>query len=162
MPPDLAAALDTGVCSELQARFASANAWEYNDYPEAHVWWTQLLPDFVAELRAQRDAARAELERRNRADQIHVIDAFLRQHDAAVTARDTAREARDAAVAAITHMEEVLDSKKRLIDSMIERIDMLETYIGTLEAALEHLNPDWRQSVVRHPPVCCGMCCTDL
>ena len=65
-------------------------------------------------------------------------------------------------MAAIAHMEEVLDSKKRLIDSMIERIDMLETYIGTLEAALEHFNPDWRQSVVHHPPVCCGMCCTDL
>ena len=50
MPPDLAAALDTAVCEEMRARFASTSAWAYNDDPEEHVWWTQLLPDFVAEL----------------------------------------------------------------------------------------------------------------
>ena len=59
-------------------------------------------------------------------------------------------------------MRGMIDSENRLIDGMIERIDMLETYAGTLEAELECLNPDWRESVVRPQPVRCGMCCAEL
>ena len=99
MPPDLAAALDTDVCAELRARFASTSAWAYDDDPEAHVWWTQLLPDFVAELRAERDKARAERDKVRAA--VHAAcDAVLRQRDAAVAERDAAVAERDAAVAA--------------------------------------------------------------
>ena len=38
----------------------------------------------------------------------------------------------------------------------------LPLHIGTLEAELERMNPDWRQSVVRVQPVRCGMCCAEL
>lgn len=93
MPPDLAAgaaALGTVVCEEMQGRFASRNARAYDNDPEARVWWTQLLPDFVDELRAERDAARAERDAA-RAE----CGAFLRQRDAAVVERDAAEAERD-------------------------------------------------------------------
>ena len=60
LPPDLAAVLGTAACEELHTRFSDRDAWDYNDDPEAHVWWSQILPNFVDTLLAERDAARAE------------------------------------------------------------------------------------------------------
>ena len=37
-------------------RVGGRDAWQYDDDPESHVWWTQILPEFVAELRAERAA----------------------------------------------------------------------------------------------------------
>ena len=39
---------------------------------------------------------------------------------------------------------------------------LLDTYVQTLEAELERVNPDWRTVCVRVQPVRCGMCCTTL
>ena len=50
----------------------------------------------------------------------------------------------------------------KALDGACDRIDMLETYIQTLEAELERVNPDWRTVCVRVQPVRCGMCCTTL
>ena len=117
MPPDLTAALDTAVCAELQGRFAGANAWDYNDDPEAHVWWTQLLPDFVAELRAQRDAARAERDKARDVARAVGVEA-LRQREAA-HAREHSQLAERHAAELSAHdrahaMDQALAAEKRL------------------------------------------------
>ena len=140
MPPDLAAVLDTDVCAELQSRFASANAWDYNDDPEAHVWWTQLLPDFVAELRAERDAARRECDAlsRERDTAVAARDAAVAARDNADLARDAADAARDDAEAARNaavdealkwewNVDRVQQSQQRRIELYCARIEELET-----------------------------------
>ena len=99
MPPDLVAVLDAAACEEMRARYGDKDAYWYDDDLQAHVWWTQILPEFVHALLTERDAARAE---RNaaRVEWERLIQSrheVCRQRDAAVSARDAAEKARKAA-----------------------------------------------------------------
>ena len=140
IPSDLAGLLGKAARDELEECFGGRDAWEYDDDPESHVWWTQILPDFVAELRAERDAARAERDAA-RAQ----MSAVCRQRDAAVAARDAAEEARDAAEeardAAVAARDDAIDeacaanmnvvgvqhSQQQRINLYCARIEELET-----------------------------------
>ena len=139
IPSDLAGLLAKAARDELEERFGGRDAWEYDDDPESHVWWTQILPEFVAELRAERDAARAERDAA-RAAACAEMSAVCRQRDAAVAARDAAEEARDAAVAARDaavdeacaanmNVVGVQHSQQQRINLYCERIEELETEI---------------------------------
>ena len=146
-------------------------------------WWPFVF-EYINELRAGRDAARREEQERTalaaqeQARLALALEEARRQRDEAVQARDTAREeAADAIQGADAAVDRLLSAELRIIrkdermkcmdealDWACERIDMLETYIGTLEAELERVNPDWKTVCVRDRvrPVRCGMCCTEL
>jgi hypothetical protein len=83
IPADLISALDSDCCEEMRTRFASRNAWDYDTDPGSHVWWTQILPEFVEALREERDSARAER------DSVHAEVRRL------IESRDEVRRQRD-------------------------------------------------------------------
>ena len=132
IPPDLTAVLDAAACSEICERFGHRDAHNYDDDPEAHVWWTQILPDYVDELRAERDELRAEWERvvRSREEVRRQRDAAVADRVAAEEERDAAVEARDAAVdeecVANMRVVSVQQSQQRRINLYCARIEELE------------------------------------
>ena len=68
----------------MRESFGNRDALYYAVDPEFHVWWTQILPEFVDELRRERDAAHRER------------DAARRERDAARRECAAARRDRDA------------------------------------------------------------------
>ena len=130
---------------ELVERFGGRDAWGYDDDPEAHVWWTQILPDFVNTLRDECDAACAARDAARRDS-----DAAVARQDAAVAARDAADEARDAADeardAAVEARDAAVDDALtwewnvvRVQQSQQRRIEMYCARIEELEAERERM-----------------------
>ena len=152
MPPDLAAALSAAAGKEILASFGGRDAWKYNDDPEAHVWWTQILPDFVDELRAERDEAResaARQDRQHRADWESLIisrDEVRRQRDAAVEVRDAALEARDDAVEA---RDDAVDEATRANMNVVSVQQSQQHRISLYSARIEELE-DERERMITH------------
>jgi hypothetical protein len=148
-------------CDELTVRFSSRDAWEYDDDPESHVWWTQILPEFVDTLVSERDNARAECDAlKLRCTQVvkdadHMLrgteqrlvaarDEAHRERDAAeVVARDAAEDACAAAV--VAHDAAVDDecaANMRVVSvqqAQQQRIDMYCAHNEQLQLMIEHI-----------------------
>ena len=152
IPSDLAGLLGQKARDELVERFGGRDAWGYDDDPEAHVWWTQILPDFVNTLRDERDAACAARDAARRDSDAAVArqDAAVAARDAADEARDAADEARDAAVeardAAVEARDAAVDDALtwewnvvRVQQSQQRRIEMYCARIEELEAERERM-----------------------
>ena len=137
---------------------------------------TSSVPSAKAEAARREEQERTAMAAQEQARLALALEEARRQRDEAVVARDKAREE---AAGEIAGADEAVDrwttselrrfSQKdelkrydRALDWACEKVDMLETYIGTLEAELERVNPDWKTVCVRVQPVRCGMCCAEL